>query len=105
MGWPVVSFTRQSVKWQNLVPEFHILLGSNTYKCQKGKEDTREVAEQEALDQRDYLELRVDFIRLNLFSKPQQEDKDKALYLTSFWKLVNEKGEDQNSSWKPSLLF
>lgn len=60
-------------------------LGSSTYRCQKGKEDTREVAEQEAtLDQRDYLELRVDFIRLNLFSKPQQEDKDKAIYLTSF---------------------
>lgn len=66
------------------MPEFHILWGSSTQRCQKGKEDTREVAEQEGLDQHDYLELRVDFIRLNLFSKPQQEDKDKTMYLTSF---------------------
>lgn len=84
MGWPVGSFTRQPVKLLDLVPEFHISWGSCTYRHQKGKEDTRGVAEQEGLDQQDYLELRVDFIRLNLLSKPQQEDKDKAIYLTSF---------------------
>lgn len=56
------------------------------------------MAEQEALGQPDYLELRVDFIRPNPFSKSQQEDKDKNIYLTFLLKIVNEKGKDQNSS-------
>lgn len=65
------------------MPEFHIFWGTSISRTQKGKENTR-VAEQEVLSHPDYTELRADFLRPNPFSKSQQEDKDKTVYLTFF---------------------
>lgn len=83
MGWADVELISHQFKLFDLVPESHILWGGSIYRSQNGKDNTRErVAEQEALGQPDYLELRVDFIRPNPFIKSQQEDKDKNIYLT-----------------------
>ena len=79
MGWPDVSLTSQQFKLFDLVPEFHILWGSSIYRSQKGKEDTRErVAEQEALGQPDYLELRVVLLDIIHLVSPNRRTKIKT---------------------------
>lgn len=61
------------------MPESPVLWGSSTYRAPKGKDNMREkVEEREAPGKPDNLELRIGFIRPDLFSKSQQEDKIKT---------------------------